>query len=75
MMKMFGANLLTLAQMKKEFFAIRKTLEGLGRFFVIEVGFLNDVAEPLLVSKVPNSVFEALPSEIDDKSFGQVLAK
>ena len=56
-------------------FANIKMLEGLDRLFVIEMGFLNDVAEPLLVSKVHNSVFEALPSEIDDKPFNQVLTK
>ena len=48
--------------MKKEMLASSKTLEDLDIFFVIEMGFLNDEAEPLFASKAHNSVFDALPS-------------
>ena len=74
-LKLFGTNRLTLTHMKEEMFANIKALEGLDRFFIIEMGFLNEKAETLLVSRVQNSVFEAMPTDISEKSFGQVLTK
>jgi hypothetical protein len=63
MLRLLGEDRLTISQMRKEINANLKALQAMDRYCVLEVTFLNELAEKFVEQQVHQQVFAALPTE------------